>query len=161
MKEALEASLIVAGAAGKSGMIAGQVIDMESEEKTVSAHILNEMHRKKTGALLKASILAPAALAHASEETKLALSRYADGIGISFQIKDDILDAESTSADLGKPTGSDVKNHKATFVTLYGLDKAKEMLREKTDNAINALSPFGEKAWFLKEIAFYIAERKN
>jgi geranylgeranyl diphosphate synthase type II len=161
MISALEAAFIVVNAAGKDGMIAGQVIDMESEGKAVEAETLTAMHRKKTGALLKACILAPAVYARAAAGTRKALSEYAECIGVAFQIKDDILDVESSSEELGKPVGSDEKNHKTTYVTLFGLEKARQMLAETTEKALIVLEPFGEKAWFLKEAARYIAARKN
>lgn len=161
MKNALEAALIVANAAGKDGMIAGQIIDMESEGKQISEETLKQMHSKKTGALLKASILAPAVYAGIEADAVRRLSEYADCIGIAFQIKDDILDVESSTEELGKPVGSDAKNQKTTYVSLYGLDKARELLAQVTKNAVDALAPFGEKAWFLKEVALYIASRRN
>lgn len=161
MKNALEAAFIVSNAAGRDGMIAGQVIDMESEGKQVSEETLRRMHSKKTGALLKASILAPAVHACADMDIRRSLSDYADCIGIAFQIKDDILDVESSQEELGKPVGSDIKNQKTTYVSLYGLEKAKELLSQVTQNAVDVLAPFGDKAWFLKETALYIASRKN
>lgn len=161
MRYAMEAAFIVANAAGRDGMIAGQVIDMESEGKQVSEETLSRMHSKKTGALLKASILAPAVHACADMSIRRSLSDYADCIGIAFQIKDDILDVESSQEELGKPVGSDAKNHKTTYVSLYGLEKAKELLSQVTQNALDALAPFGDKAWFLKETALYISSRRN
>lgn len=161
IKCAAEAAAVIADAAGRNGMIAGQVIDIESEGKAISPEVLKQMHRKKTGALLKASILAPAAYASAAHEMRQSLEAYADSIGMAFQIKDDILDVESSTEELGKPVGSDAKNHKTTYVSLFGLDKAKDMLQEVTENAVAALEPFGNKAWFLKEIARYIASRKK
>jgi geranylgeranyl diphosphate synthase type II len=161
MKNALAAAYIVANAAGKDGMIAGQVIDMESEGKTIEAETLKRMHRKKTGALLKASVLAPAVYASAPDQILNALTEYADSIGIAFQIKDDILDVESSTEALGKSVGSDARNHKTTYVSLFGLEKAKMLLHEVTQNAVSTLLPFGEKAWFLKETAQYIASRIN
>lgn len=160
-KHAVEAAFIVATAAGKGGMIGGQVIDMESEGVEVSPELLTQLHRKKTGALLKASILAPAAYGGASSEARKALEEYADCIGIAFQIKDDILDVESSLEALGKPVGSDAKNHKTTYVSLYGMEPAKEKLQDITVKAVQALSLFGEKAWFLKETANFIATRTH
>lgn len=157
----VKASCVIADAAGKNGMIAGQVIDIESEGKQISEITLKTMHRKKTGALIRASIIAPAVFIGIPQEEIQALSQYSDYIGSSFQIKDDILDVESTSEELGKPIGSDAKNKKTTYVSLYGLDGAKKMLADVTQKAVEALSIFGDKAWFLKEVAYYIAERRN
>jgi geranylgeranyl diphosphate synthase type II len=160
-KQFAEASLFVATAAGKQGMIAGQVIDMESEGKQTTETTLKDMHKKKTGALIKASILAPAICLGASSEHIKALNNYSENIGVAFQIKDDILDVESTTEELGKAIGSDAKNKKTTYVSLYGLEGAKTMLNEVTQRAINDIDIFGERAWFLKEIAYYIANRTH
>jgi len=161
MEQSVKASCVIANAAGKDGMIAGQVIDMESEGKQISASTLKTMHRKKTGALIMASVIAPAVYIGLSGEEIKALSEYAEHIGIAFQIKDDILDVESTSEELGKPVGSDERNNKTTYVSLYGLDGARKMLQEVTQKAVEVLEIFGGKAWFLKEIAYFIAERRN
>lgn len=161
MKQMVEATLVIAEAAGKTGMIAGQVIDMEAEGKTLSAGELKNMHRKKTGALLKASILAPAIISGSHDKILESLSQYADSIGLAFQIKDDILDVESSLTELGKPAGSDAKNDKNTYVTLYGIEQAKSMLNEATENAVDALKLHGERAWFLRETAYFIANRKH
>ena len=146
-KQFAEASLFVATAAGKQGMIAGQVIDMESEGKQTTETTLKDMHKKKTGALIKASILAPAICLGASSEHIKALNNYSENIGVAFQIKDDILDVESTTEELGKAIGSDAKNKKTTYVSLYGLEGAKTMLNEVT-RAINDIDIFGERAGF-------------
>lgn len=161
MEQFIKASLIVASAAGKQGMIAGQVIDMDSEGKQTSEVTLKDMHKKKTGALIKASILAPAVYLGASAEYIKALTSYAENIGVAFQIKDDILDVESTTEELGKAVGSDEKNKKTTYVSLYGLDGAKAMLLDVTQRAINDLGIFGDSAWFLQEIAQYFANRTH
>jgi geranylgeranyl diphosphate synthase type II len=159
MKHALDAAYFIASAAGKSGMISGQVIDMESEDKTVSFETLKQMYRRKTGALLKASVIAPAFYFNVPASIMDALNEYADGIGLAFQIKDDILDVESSTEELGKPVGSDEKNKKTTYVTLFGLNEAKNKLSTAVKKAVDAIMPFGEKAWFLKEMAFYIEKR--
>lgn len=161
MEQFIKASLIVASAAGKQGMIAGQVIDMDSEGKQTSEVTIKDMHKKKTGALIKASILAPAVYLGASAEYIKALTSYAENIGVAFQIKDDILDVESTTEELGKAVGSDEKNKKTTYVSLYGLDGAKAMLLDVTQRAINDLGIFGDSAWFLQEIAQYFANRTH
>jgi len=161
MERSVRAACIIARAAGREGMIAGQVIDMESEGKQISAETLKTMHRKKTGALIKASIIAPAVFIGMSQNEIEALTEYAENIGLAFQIKDDILDVESTTEELGKPAGSDERNKKTTYVSLYGLDRARKMLEDATRNAVKALGVFGDRAWFLKEMAYFIAERKN
>ncbi|NLG88633.1 MAG: polyprenyl synthetase family protein [Clostridiaceae bacterium] len=159
MEHALNAAYHIARAAGKSGMISGQVIDIESEGKAVSPETLKQMYGRKTGALLKASVIAPALYLDVSASIMDALSEYADGIGLAFQIKDDILDVESSTEKMGKPAGSDERNKKTTYVTLFGLENAKNKLSDVVNKAIDAVVPFGEKAWFLKEMAFYIEKR--
>jgi len=116
------------------------------------------MHRKKTGALIKSSILAPAVLLGASSDTENALKIYADKIGLAFQIKDDILDYEGNSEIVGKPTGSDEKNRKSTFVTLLGMEEAKKLLEATVRQAKKVIEPFNN-AEFLIKTAYYIAER--
>ncbi|MDD4297496.1 MAG: polyprenyl synthetase family protein [Ruminiclostridium sp.] len=161
MEQAVKASLVIAEAAGRSGMICGQVLDEESEGREISAEALKQIHHKKTGALIKACIVAPSILIGTSDEEVDALSQYADAIGVAFQIKDDILDVVGSADELGKPIGSDAKNLKTTYASLYGLDGAKRMLSETTNKAVNALERFGDRAWFLKETAFYIANRSH
>ncbi len=151
---------LIADAAGTNGMILGQVIDLESENKDISYDRLCDMHQKKTGALIRAAVLAPAELFNAPEEIKKALESYARAIGLAFQIKDDILDFEGDSAVLGKTTGKDSKNHKSTFVTLLGREKARELLKASVDQALESIKPLGDTA-FLDQMAVYIAEREK
>lgn len=153
-----KAAFLIAEAAGIKGMIGGQVLDMESENKTIGYDRLCDMHRKKTGALIKSSILAPAVLLGASSDTENALKIYADKIGLAFQIKDDILDYEGNSEIVGKPTGSDEKNSKSTFVTLLGMEEAKKLLEATVRQAKEVIEPFNN-AEFLIKTAYYIADR--
>jgi geranylgeranyl diphosphate synthase, type II len=152
---------IVSKASGASGMIGGQVVDMESEGKKIDLKNLEYMHKCKTGALIKAPVLATAALCCASEKETQLLSTYAERIGLAFQIKDDILDVEGDFTTLGKKTGSDAVNEKSTFVTIYGLDESKKILRTVTDEAVQSLEPFGERGAFLKQLADYLVNRNN
>lgn len=151
---------LIMEAAGISGMIAGQVIDMESGQTAVSYEQLCRMHSLKTGALIRASILSAARICRADEETTRSLARYGESIGLAFQIKDDLLDVEGDAAVLGKSTGSDAKNHKSTFVTLLGTDKAKDLLKTAVEDAVQALEGLPD-AGFLIKTAFYIAEREK
>lgn len=153
-----KAARIISEASGGKGMIAGQVLDMEWEGKAVSFDQLAYMHQRKTGALLRASILTAVALCNGSEAITEAFNIYADQIGLAFQIKDDILDFEGKTDILGKPVGSDEKNNKTTIVTLLGLEKAKEMLKHSVESAVKAVK-FMENNEFLIETAVYIAER--
>lgn len=162
-KQALmaKAAEYISKAAGSEGMIAGQVVDLESEGKEIDIELLEFMHSCKTGALIKAPIMAAALISEASVEELNALEAYAAGIGIAFQIKDDILDVEGSIEELGKSIGKDEASSKSTFVTIYGLSKSKELLEEVTEKAINSLGIFGFRANFLKELATYLVRRKN
>ncbi len=145
---------------GSYGMIAGQVIDMQSEGKKIDLERLQKLHRYKTGALIRLAVIAPAILCGA-EKTKLhSLALYADQIGLAFQIADDILDVTG-DATLGKDIGSDAENNKATYVTLLGLDQAKIEAKKALTNALTALDNFGEKATALRHLAEFIVSRKN
>jgi len=119
------------------------------------------MHKNKTGALLRASVRIGAILAKANEETLEKLTRYAEIIGLTFQIKDDILSRIGDEKILGKPVGNDEQRGKCTYVTKFGLEKAEQMLEELTNEAICIIDKFGEKAEFLKELALYIKDRKK
>lgn len=152
---------IIAKASGAAGMIGGQVVDMESEGTRIGPETLEYMHRCKTGALIKASVLSSAVLCKATQEEFERLQIYAEKIGLAFQIKDDILDIEGSQELLGKPVGSDSANEKSTFVTLYGLDNSKEMLCRITNEAIESLQSFGDGAGFLVSLAEYLVHRQN
>lgn len=154
-----ETARLIAEAAGISGMIAGQVMDMEAENRDISYEELSTMHKKKTGALIKAAVLAPAVLLDA-EEVLTNLEVYADNIGLAFQIKDDILDYEGSGEILGKSVGSDEKNNKATFVSKLGMEKAKELLKSSVENAVEALKTIEDND-FLVKMAVFIAQRNK
>lgn len=152
---------VIAFNAGADGMIRGQAIDLESAGKTISGQTLEYMHRCKTGALIKASVLAGASIGNASSADYDTLAVYADNIGLAFQIKDDIMDVKSSLEQMGKQAGSDAASNKTTYVSMYGLDKAAQMLDESVESAVKSLECFGNRAGFLKELAFYIRDRKN
>ena len=141
-------------------MIGGQVIDLESEGRKISYETLCIMHRKKTGALIKAAVLAPLELLEAPEKYRGPLETYADKIGLAFQIRDDILDYEGDSSIVGKSLGKDEKNHKSTFVTLLGIQRAKELLKTTVEQAAGALVNI-ENADFLIKTARWIAKREK
>jgi len=151
----------ISAAAGAKGMIGGQVIDLSSEGKTIDIETLSYMHQAKTGALFKAAVRAGAQLAGAKEWQVASLTEYAEQFGLAFQITDDILDVTGTQEKIGKPIGSDVKNHKATYVTLYSLDEAKHMAQQAVNNALDALIQFGREADILREMVRSLLTRDN
>ena len=148
-------------AAGAAGMIGGQSIDLRSEDVQIDLSTLKLMHTGKTGALFKAAIRSGAILAQASDKQLNDLTRYAENFGLAFQITDDILDVTGDEKILGKPTGSDEKNHKSTYVSLTSLDEAKNFAQATVDNALNALKNFGDEADFLRELVQYLLDRQK
>ena len=151
----------ISTAAGVSGMVGGQALDLRSEGIQIDFETLKLMHRGKTGALFKAAIRSGAILAQADEKKLAALTRYAENFGLAFQITDDILDVTGDEKILGKPTGSDEKNLKATYVSLTSLDAAKNFAQEAVDEALDALKDFGTEADFLRELVKYLIARKK
>ncbi len=155
----LEGMKILSESAGTEGMIGGQVIDLESEGKAIDSVTLMSMHIHKTGALIMAAAKMGALIGGGTKEDVLNMEKFARYLGVAFQIKDDILDVESTTDVLGKPVGSDSENEKTTFVTLYGLEQSKKMLEDYTNNAIDVLAEYGEKADFLRGLADFLLRR--
>ena len=142
-------------------MIAGEYVDTEYEGKDISSEYLEYTHKNKTGELLKLCVRMGAILAGAGEQDLKKLTNYAENIGLAFQIKDDILSVEGNELITGKPVGNDEKKGKCTYVSKYGLEKAKVILEEITNEAIKIASSFGEKAEFLKGLAKYIKDRNK
>ena len=140
-------------------MIAGEYVDTEYEGKDISSEYLEYTHKNKTGELLKLCVRMGAILSGAGKEELSKLTNYAENIGLAFQIKDDILSVEGNELITGKPVGNDEKKGKCTYVSKYGLEKAKVILEEITNEAIQIASSFGEKAEFLKGLAEYIKDR--
>ena len=132
---------LVSKYAGVQGMIGGQVVDIESEGKIVDLPTLQYIHTHKTGMMIRLPIEAGAVLAGVEGSKKEALIRYADLIGLAFQIKDDLLDIEGTFEDIGKPVGSDLKLEKSTYPAIFGIEKTKVMLDEKISELINHKGP--------------------
>lgn len=146
---------------GAEGMVGGQILDIEGEEKKLTLEELEQVHRLKTGALLTYSILAGGILAQASNEEIIALSRFGEHLGLAFQIQDDILDVTGTSQELGKTAGKDETSEKSTYPGLLTLPKAKEKLDFHASEAIKALESLeGEKSLLL-QLTQLIVERKN
>ena len=151
----------VAQAAGPAGMVGGQAIDLGSEGQQPSPEVMKLMHRLKTGALFRASLRAGAMLGGGSDEDVRGLTDYAEQFGLAFQITDDILDVTGTEATLGKPIGSDEKNNKATYVSVYSLSEARRMAQEAVTDAVAALGRFGDRAWVLRSLAEYLLTRDS
>ena len=145
---------------GAAGLVGGQVLDLESEGKSdITAETLSFIHSHKTGALLEASVVSGAVLAGAAETDINRLSRYAQNIGLAFQIIDDILDITATDEQLGKTAGKDLQAKKATYPSLWGLEKSQLKAQELVDSAIAQLDVYGAKAEPLRAVANYIVTR--
>lgn len=156
----VKAALTLAKASGIGGMIGGQTIDLQSENKKISLEKLRVMDKLKTGALIEASCKMGCLAADAEDEFLQAASSFAENLGLAFQITDDILDVTGDESVLGKPVGSDTENEKSTYVSLLGFERASEYARELTQKAISALRVFGDKADYLAELADYLCKRK-
>ena len=142
-------------------MIAGEYIDTEYEGKDVLEKYLEYMNANKTGALLRLSVRMGAYLAECEENDLKKLTNYAEKVGLAFQVKDDILSEEGDEKILGKPVGNDKKMKKCTYVSKYGIEEAKNKLDKLIEEAIKELTPYGEKAKFLVELALYVKNRNK
>jgi farnesyl diphosphate synthase len=152
----------LARASGSLGMVGGQAIDLESVGRMLTLPELENMHIHKTGALIRASvILATLAKEGVDEEAVKRLDNYAKCIGLSFQVKDDILDEESDTATLGKTQGKDKDNNKPTYPALLGLSGAKQKAQELHEKAIENLAYFGTQADLLRNLSLYIIQRDH
>ena len=160
-KALIETVREMAMCAGNFGMVGGQGLDLEFEGKEITPEQLRKLHAGKTGALFIAAIRGGAHLAGATDEQLLALTKFADLLGLAFQITDDILDVEGTTEELGKQVGSDEKNHKSTYVSLYGLEAAHELAEKTINEALECLTMFGENAEPLRQIAKMMTKRKS
>jgi len=150
----------LAVASGGLGMVGGQMIDLVSENSDVDLRTITKMQTLKTGALISFSCEAGAILGKASNEKKVALLKYAQDIGLAFQIADDLLDVLGTQEVTGKSTNKDGAAGKATFVSLLGVSEAQKRAQFLTDRAIRRLDMFGDKAAHLKAIADFVVERR-
>lgn len=159
-KGAVEVINELSKAVGTDGMIGGQIIDIENEGKSINKDTLKLLDSLKTGALIKVSCKTGCILADANERQIELACKYADRIGLAFQIVDDILDVTSTFEKLGKPINSDNENEKSTYVSIYGLEKAKEMAKSLTSEAIDILKNF-EHNEFLIELTNTLLNRDN
>ncbi len=159
LKRRVRAVYEISKGAGCRGMIAGQVADIEAENKQCTKEILDYIHLNKTAALIKAAVRAGAYLGGTDIKTLEDLDEYAENIGLAFQIVDDILDVSGDEEQLGKKIGSDQTNQKATYPCRYGLEESREKARELTENAKKAMEPYYDNAEFFIKLADDLASR--
>lgn len=148
-------------ATGAMGMAGGQVLDLEAEARTITFEELKQVHALKTGALIRVAFRSGAIVAGADAALLEKMSAYAEHLGLVFQIIDDILDVTATTEVLGKPIGSDIKNGKTTYVSLYGLEKARKMAIAEADKAATLIVSFGDKGNILQELVRYFLNRDS
>ena len=153
-------SHVAASAGTVNGMVGGQVADIEAEGRSIAPAELEYIHRSKTAALIRASVVAGAIGGGAEEKDVEHLKRFGETIGWAFQVVDDILDVEESSAALGKTAGKDAAQKKATYPSIYGLDKSRQFAKELEDRAMAEIEPYGEKASRLRELADMIVHRR-
>lgn len=149
----------LAQAAGVSGMVGGQVLDLECEGRTIALEDLRRLHARKTGALIRASVRVGALLAKARPDQLAALTVFGEYLGLAFQIADDILNVAGTTEALGKPVGSDAARRKSTYPALVGLDRSRELANEAAAAAVRALALFGPEADVFRGLAKFVVER--
>ncbi len=151
---------ILAGAAGIDGICGGQYMDLSAEGHALSAEELSDLQARKTGALLAGACMLGAAAAGAGEDMLNLAGQYGAQLGAAFQIRDDMLDVLSTESELGKPIGSDKRDGKTTFMSLYGQNECARMVRKITDAAIETVKPV-DKDGFLAELAASLVDRRK
>ena len=152
---------LLAQAAGTNGMSGGQALDLAAEGQALDQSELEHMYRLKTGKLLRACMISAVCVAPPiSLEKRQLLERFIDAIGLAFQIKDDILDVEGQTKNIGKPAGSDEKKAKATYPSLFGLESSKQRINELLMTGLELLEPFGKPADGLRNLAMMIARRE-
>ncbi len=151
----------LANASGVQGMVLGQAIDLAAVDKRIDLAQLENMHRHKTGALIRASVSMGATALDATAAQLKALDIYAAAIGLAFQVQDDILDVIADTEILGKQQGADIARNKPTYVALLGLEGARAKAQELHQQALTALHEFGESADYLRALSAYIIERGN
>ncbi|MDD6035365.1 MAG: polyprenyl synthetase family protein [Lachnospiraceae bacterium] len=159
-ENAAKAMRILSNKAGIRGMIAGQTVDLTWTGKALTRELLDYINERKTSALLSGALMAGAALAGAEEEELSVLCKVGNYVGLAFQIKDDILDVTGDEKKLGKPLHSDEKNDKTTYVTLIGIEKAEEVVKEYSECAVKLLDTLPYRNTFLKELLLSLAGRE-
>lgn len=157
----IRALKIMSEKTGIHGMLGGQSVDVENDGKEISREMLDYIYEHKTSALIEASMMAGAVLGGADEEQTALIEKAASVIGMAFQIQDDILDVTSTRQELGKPVHSDEKNHKVTYVTLFGVEKASEQVLQFSKQAQSILENLSNKNKFLTALIMEMASRRK
>ena len=157
----IQALKVMSHKTGLYGMLGGQSVDVENDGKEISREMLDYIYEHKTSALIEASMMAGAVLGGADEEQTALIEKAASAIGMAFQIQDDILDVTSTSQELGKPVHSDEKNHKVTYVTLFGVEKASEQVLQFSEQAQSILENLSNKNKFLTALIMEMASRRK
>ena len=152
---------MLAQAAGSHGMVGGQILDLAGERRALACTELESLHRRKTGALLQAAVLMGQTAGALSDPETDALARFGAEIGLAFQIHDDVLDATTESAVLGKPRGADQRRGKSTYVTVLGLDAARREAARVFGCAVDALAIFEQRADALRRIASFVVHRER
>ena len=156
-----ELVLALARAAGPDGMVGGQMIDLAAEHRLTEIGAISRLQRLKTGALIHFACVAGAIMGHAPPALRDALGFYAQDFGLAFQMADDLLDVEGSAEAVGKAVGKDAARGKATFVSLLGVERAREQATRLAGQAAAHLAPFGEAATRLAELARWVVERKH
>lgn len=159
-KKWAEAALLIGEASGVEGMIGGQTVDILSENENISKDKLHYIHSKKTGALIKTSILVGAILGKSTEEEYNILNEFGEKLGLAFQIKDDILDIIGDSTKIGKTAKKDIESNKSTFVKLYGLEESKQMCLKLTEECLELLNKINKNTESLKKLTLILLKRE-
>ena len=157
----IKALKVMSHKTGLYGMLGGQSVDVENDGKPMSREMINYIYENKTSALIEGSMMAGAILGGASAEEAAVVEKAASGIGLAFQIQDDILDVTSTAEELGKPIHSDEKNHKTTYVTLMGIEKASQQVAELSEEAVKLLEGLNKKNEFLFTLVKELVGRRK
>lgn len=157
----IKALKVMSHKTGLYGMLGGQSVDVENDGKPMSREMINYIYENKTSALIEGSMMAGAILGGASAEEVAVVEKAASGIGLAFQIQDDILDVTSTAEELGKPIHSDEKNHKITYVTLMGIEKASQQVAELSEEAVKLLEGLNKKNEFLFTLVKELVGRRK
>ena len=157
----IHALKVMSNKTGRYGMLGGQSVDVENDGKPMSREMIDYIYENKTSALIEASVMTGAILGGATEEEIVIVEKAAKNIGLAFQIQDDILDVTSTEEELGKPIHSDEKNHKTTYVTLMGIEKASQQVKKLSDEAVTLLEGLNKKNEFLFTLVNELVGRRK